>query len=183
MGRRWPWALAMTVLVVAGCGPAVGTSPGGGATASAPTTTARVGTDSVGATTPTRTFAGSSPAGSTRPPDATLAAEGGDRVVGQLGTYDWGDAGSDSPWLPGSPISTGAGEPLTVRIAGDVPIASWTARRTRGDATSDVAATAIGSGTSVIAFDAPPQGDWTIELVVRFVGGGSATYAWRVMAS
>ena len=36
------------------------------------------------------------------PPDAELAAEGGDPVTGQLGTYIWAGAGSDSPWLRGS---------------------------------------------------------------------------------
>ena len=45
-----------------------------------------------------------------------LAAEGGDPGQ-QLGTYIWGDGGSDGPWLPGAP-SRGAGEPLTC----DVPV-------------------------------------------------------------
>jgi hypothetical protein len=51
------------------------------------------------------------------PPAATLAVEGGDPVTGQLGTFTWGDGGSDSPWLPGSPIAVGTGEQLTVTIA------------------------------------------------------------------
>ena len=50
----------------------------------------------------------------TEPPAATLAVEGGDPVTGQLGTFTWGDGGSDSPWLPGSPIAVGTGEHLTV---------------------------------------------------------------------
>ena len=50
------------------------------------------------------------------PPAATLAADGGDPAVGQLGSYTWLDGGSDSPWLPGTPLTVGAGEPLTVTI-------------------------------------------------------------------
>ena len=38
---------------------------------------------------------------SAEPPAATLAAEGGDPVAGQLGSYTWAGGGSDSPWLPG----------------------------------------------------------------------------------
>ena len=56
----------------------------------------------------------------TEPPAASLAVEGGDPVTGQLGTFTWGDGGSDSPWLPGSPIAVGTGERLTVSIAGAV---------------------------------------------------------------
>ena len=52
------------------------------------------------------------------PPAAALAVEGGDPVTGQLGTFTWGDGGSDSPWLPGAPIAVGTGEQLTVSIAG-----------------------------------------------------------------
>src|SRR6266576_2728071 len=43
-----------------------------------------------------------------QPPSAALAADGGDPVVGQLGTYTWLDGGSDSPWLPGTTIAVGA---------------------------------------------------------------------------
>ena len=52
------------------------------------------------------------------PPDASLAAEGGDPVPGQLGTFTWAGGGSDSPWLPGTPITVGAGESLTVTLDG-----------------------------------------------------------------
>ena len=55
-----------------------------------------------------------SPATATEPPAASLAVEGGDPVTGQLGTFTWGDGGSDSPWLPGAPIAVGTGEQLTV---------------------------------------------------------------------
>ena len=64
-----------------------------------------------------------------RPARATLAAEGGDPVIGQLGSFTWGDGGSDSPWLPGAPITVGPASRLTVTLADGVAIASWSARR------------------------------------------------------
>ena len=45
-----------------------------------------------------------------------LAAEGGDPVAGQLGTYTWAGRRIGRPWLPGAPIAVGAGEPLTVTV-------------------------------------------------------------------
>src|SRR4051812_37540605 len=62
------------------------------------------------------------------PPAAALAVEGGDPVDGQLGTYVWGDGGSDSPWLHGALITVGAREPLSVALRPDQQIASWSAR-------------------------------------------------------
>ncbi len=118
-----------------------------------------------------------------RPPDATLAAEGGDPVVGQLGTYLWGAGGSDSPWLPGAPIVVGTGEPLLVRIAGDVPVASWRARRAPADDVTGVEARPSGDGGDVIGFAAPEPGAWTVEVTVQFRDGGSATYVWRLEVS
>ena len=46
-------------------------------------------------------------AGSADPPVASIGVEGGDPVVGQLGTYAWAGGGSSSPWLPGAPIAVG----------------------------------------------------------------------------
>ena len=57
----------------------------------------------------------SSPPSSWEPPVASLAAEGGDPVAGSLGSFTWGDGGSDSPWLAGAPITAGSGEQFTVR--------------------------------------------------------------------
>ena len=81
-----------------------------------------------------------------RPPDATLAADGGDGVAGQLGSYTWRGAGSDSPWLPGTPIAVGAGEPLTVRIGGRRPGRGVGGAAGAGRATSDVGAIPVGIG-------------------------------------
>ncbi len=115
------------------------------------------------------------------PPTASLAAEGGDPVVGQLGTFTWGDGGSDSPWLPGAPVAVGSREPLTVTLADGPPVSGWTARRVRAGATSPAGAVAVGSGSGPIAFDAPATGSWTVEVAVTFADGlGSAAYFWRL---
>ena len=66
--------------------------------------------------------AAAAPRVAAEPPAASLAVEGGDPVVGQLGSFTWGDGGSDSPWLPGAPIPVGAGERLTVAIADGVGV-------------------------------------------------------------
>lgn len=115
------------------------------------------------------------------PPSAALAAEGGDPVVGQLGSYTWGDSGSDSPWLPGSPIHVASGEPLTVSLGPDVPIAAWHARYVPAGAGDPAGAIRLGEGTGTPVFGAPAGGPWTVEVVIDFVGGqGTASYFWRL---
>jgi hypothetical protein len=115
------------------------------------------------------------------PPAAMLVAEGGDPVVGSLGSYAWGDAGSDSPWLRGALIRVGAGEPMTVAVADDVPVASWRARYAPSSASDPAGATALGGGVGLPTFAAPPDGSWTVEVHVTFAEGlGDATYFWRL---
>jgi len=117
----------------------------------------------------------------TEPPTASLAVEGGDPVTGQLGTFTWGDGGSDSPWLPGSPITVGTGERLTVTIAAPIGVATWSAKRIPEGATGGSGATGLGTGGPPIAFDAPDAGSWSVQVIVDFDGGlGSATYYWLV---
>jgi hypothetical protein len=120
----------------------------------------------------------------TEPPPASLAIEGGDPVTGQLGTFTWGDGGSDSPWLPGSPITVGTGERLTVTIAGPVGVATWSAKRVPEGATGGSGATgpiSLGTGGPPIAFDAPETGAWSVQVTVDYHGGiGTATYYWLV---
>lgn len=115
------------------------------------------------------------------PPDALLAAEGGDPVLGQSGTYVWGDGGSDSPWLPGAPIAVGAGEPLTVTLDPATAIESWSAVYVPATADGPAGAVRLGDGDGPPAFAAPGAGSWTMDLHVTFADGvGSARYAWRL---
>ena len=120
-------------------------------------------------------------AAATEPPAATLAVEGGDPVAGQLGTFIWGDGGSDSPWLPGSPIAVGTGERLTVALADGVGVATWSARRVPAGTTDGSGAVGLGTGGPPIVFEAPATGSWSVQVTVDFDGGlGSASYYWLV---
>jgi hypothetical protein len=120
-------------------------------------------------------------AGRDAPPDAALAAEGGDPVTGRLGTYLWLGTGSDSPWLLGAPLAVGAGEPLTLRLDPDADILAWTARSVPAGTQGPEGATTLAEGTGDPVFDAPGPGAWTVEVFVGFAGGaGEASYFWRL---
>ena len=125
------------------------------------------------------------PVGSTAigaaPPEASLAAEGGDPVAGQLGTYTWRGGGTDSPWLQGAPMTVGSAEPLTVSFEPPVDIASWQARSVAAGSAGPVGATALGEGSGQPTFTAPGPGAWTVEVHTSFAGDvGSASYFWRL---
>jgi hypothetical protein len=131
------------------------------------------------ASTPTEAPTRTAPAG--EPPIAWLSVEGGDPVAGQLGTFIWGDGGSDSPWLPGAPIAVGAREPATVTLDPLVPISSWRARYVPSTADGPDGALTIGNGIGPPAFLAPPAGTWTVEVHVVFADGlGDASYSWQL---
>ena len=118
------------------------------------------------------------------PPDASLAAEGGDPVTAQLGTFDWRETGSDSPWLPGAPIGIGAGEPLTVSLEPAVAIESWRARLVPATADGPAGAVVLGQGSGPLVFGAPAPGEWTVEVAVVFADAlGKASYFWRLEVS
>jgi hypothetical protein len=134
-------------------------------------------------TAPSSPAVSSAPSTRDGPPEAALAAEGGDPVVGQLGSYTWGDGGSDSPWLGGSPVRVGAGESLTLTLDPAVGIASWRARYVPADATDPAGAISLGEGTGPPSFPAPAGGPWTVEVAVDFAEGqGTASYFWRLDA-
>lgn len=165
----------LMVLVVAGCS-------SGGTQATSPTMpgvpTAQPGTP---APTPTATLEPAQTPAGDGPPAAQLTAEGGDPVTGQLGTYIWGDGGSDSPWLPGAPIAIGSGEPLSVTFQAPIAVATWWARSVPSSADGPDGASLLGEGTGDPAFGAPAAGSWTVEVHVEFDGGvGDASYFWRL---
>lgn len=115
------------------------------------------------------------------PPAASMAIDGGDPVEGELGTFTWGEGGSDSGWLQGSPIDVGAGETLAVTFDPAVPVESWTARYTRLGAADPSGATTLARGHGAPVFDPPPVGAWTVELRTTFAdAAGEAAYAWAV---
>jgi len=115
------------------------------------------------------------------PPDIALRVEGGDPVTGQLGTYTWGDGGSDAPWLPGAPLRIGAGEALVARVDPLVAISAWRAQVVPWDADGPAGGVQLGSGTGDPSFPAPDPGRWTVHLDVTYAAGlGSANYFWQV---
>jgi hypothetical protein len=119
----------------------------------------------------------------TPPPDATLQVEGGDPVIGELGSWSWMNAGSDAPYLPGYPIHVGKGERLIFAMVERVPIDSWQVRRVPPSSIpNDVGSVAMGEGTGdTIWFESPPEGTWAVSVEVWFAGTlGSAAYYWQV---
>ena len=117
----------------------------------------------------------------TGPPVAALAAEGGDATDGQLGTYTWGDGGSDAPWLPGERMAVGAGEPLTVTFRPATAIETWSARAVPASAEGPAGATSLGQGSGAPRFAAPGAGTWTVEVRAVFANAvGEASYFWQL---
>jgi hypothetical protein len=115
------------------------------------------------------------------PPTAALAVEGGDPTDGQLGTYTWGDGGSDAPWLPGARIVLGAGEPLTVTFRPETAIGTWSARSVPVSADGPAGARILGQGSGQPRFTAPGDGTWTMEVRVVFGNAeGTASYFWQL---
>ena len=160
--------LAVIVAVVGACaGGGVGSTDGPGL----PTATGPATAPSAAAT----------PADGSSPPDATLSAEGGDAVRGQLGSYTWSETGSDSPWLPGASVAVGVGERLTVGLVPTGATASWRARYVPATQDSAAGAVSLGEGPGAPEFTTPPAGTWTVEVQVEFPAGiGSASYYWRL---
>jgi len=169
---------AVVVAIVAACATVPTTVPASGRPAPSPAVTTPSMVAPTPLTAPVSTIA---PTARSEPPAASISVEGGDPVVGQLGTFTWGNGGSDSPWLPGSPIAVGSGERLTVTIADGVGMATWSARRVPAGTSDGSGAVVLGTGGPPIAFDSPPVGAWSVQLAVDFDGGvGSAWYYWLV---
>ncbi|MEX1170876.1 MAG: hypothetical protein WEE50_12105 [Chloroflexota bacterium] len=116
------------------------------------------------------------------PPAASIAVDGGDPVVGELGSFTWQNNGSASPWLDGNPIHVGSGETLTVTLAEAVAIETWTASRVQATTLDGSMAVGLGEGTvDPVAFAGPPPGTWSVNVNVWFVDNlGSASYYWLI---
>jgi hypothetical protein len=112
---------------------------------------------------------------------ARLAVEGGDPIEGQLGTYTWAGGGSDSPWLPGAPISAAPGEPMAIVLEPVVGVSAWRARIVPAGADGPAGAQVLAEGSGPPRFEAPGGGAWTLEVQLTFAeGSGAASYAWAL---
>ena len=116
------------------------------------------------------------------PPAASITVEGGDPVVGALGSFGWNNAGSDSPWLDGNPIHVGAGELLVFALAEPVAIETWQVSRVIPGDRDGTRAVGMGEGSGEpVTFVAPPSGPWSVSVSVLFADNlGSASYYWLV---
>lgn len=114
------------------------------------------------------------------PPAASIGVDGGDPVIGQLGSFGWKNSGSDAPWLDGNPIHVGSGERLTMALAEPVGIANWTASWKEPGYLSPSTPVDLGEGTGgPVSFTAPPIGTWSVSVSVWFADNlGSAVYYW-----
>ena len=189
-------AIVVATLLCAGCTSQPGTSTVATAATSTPSPTLASAAPGSPLPAPVATPASSPsvepsseppapPAGTpmAEPPAASLTVEGGDPVVGELGSFTWNNAGSDAPWLPGYPIHVGAGERLTFTMSGRVAIDTWQVSRVLPSAVpGGDGAVGIADGTGgVISFEAPPSGRWSVAVNVRFGdNGGDAVYYWAV---
>lgn len=136
---------------------------------------------SVASAPPPGATASAQPPGVDGPPTAWISVDGGDPVAGQLGSYTWGLAGSDAPWLRGAPITVGAGEAFRVVMDPVVGIAEWRARFVPYANDGPDGAVPLAAGVGEVAFAVPPTGEWTVELTVVFADRqGEARYAWAV---
>jgi hypothetical protein len=169
------------------CSGQVGVARSGTAASSGPTPAPSVAMDTAAPTTttgPEATSAAPSDGEVAGPPAASLAVEGGDPVEGRLGTYLWAGGGSDSPWLPGSPIAVGSSERLTMSFRPAIDVVSWRARYVPSTASDPAGARSLGEGTGPAHFEAPDAGSWTVEVHVDFAdGAGNASYFWLVTAN
>jgi hypothetical protein len=178
------------VLLVAACGgspgapsasaPATSVGPDAGATSGITASPPVSASPSLVATASAAAATASPLAG--EPPAATLAAADGSPADGALGSYTWGEAGSDSPWIVvrASDVVRGTG-PWSVAFTPDVPVAAWRAAWAPiADGTAGpIALTAGGSGA--ISFDGPTAGGpWSLRLEVEFEAAGRASWYWRV---
>jgi hypothetical protein len=119
-----------------------------------------------------------------QPPAAILAGDSmaGEPQVASLGTYTWGDQGSDAPWIVargGNEVK--AGTPLQVSLDPSMTPASWTARwaPVAGDGVGDVASSQDGSGSPSLLAPAA-TGWWSLQLEAHFGQGHSAVWYWRL---
>jgi len=188
-GRSAMWWLAsvlLTALVAMACstsgGSAIGSPTPAAVTPSASPVVAATPVASVPVMSPSIAAPSASSAQAGVPPSASMSAEGGDAVAGQLGSYTWAGGGSDSPWLPGSTIAVGAGEPLTVRLDPAIVVADWTATRVAAGTTDGSGAVSLAAAEGEpIRFIAPAVGTWSVQVQVRFGrGSDAAAYYWRL---
>ena len=119
--------------------------------------------------------------GLAEPPAAVLSVGTQAGVVGSLGSYVFGGTGSDSPWLPGEPVTVDAGAAVRIRFDPETAVETWSVRITEAADSTGRNAAPFRAGEGPVRFDAPSNGAWTIALEARFGNRvGDAVYYWRM---
>jgi hypothetical protein len=184
--RAWIGAITLTVALLVSACTAAGTSDlppplGASPSATAGETVAAPTAEPTPSIAPSPSAIASDPT-MPEPPAASLAVDGGDPVVGALGSFTWAGGGSDSPWLPGNPIRVGNGERFTLTLADPIGIDTWTASYVPAADVQSATSVGLAEGTGApVLFEVPPPGRWSVYVSVRFSDGlGSAAYFWLV---
>ena len=153
----------------AGSSPTVGASPAATPIASAQTTDGP---------TPVPTAALS------EPPMALLVGDRlpGEPAVGDLGSYTWGDEGSDAPWIVSDRGAFARpGTPVSITFDPSVEPPAWTVRWAPITAAGAGDVASASQGTDEVTFAVPDQaGAWSLQVEARFGTGHGATWYWRV---
>jgi hypothetical protein len=132
---------------------------------------------------PTTSPPGSPDLSSDSPPDAMLDGLSGPAAQGELGTYTWGDVGSDAPWIVGDPAGTArAGSTLVVDFLQPAEASGWHARWARVTA-GQAGDSSVGEDGAEAPMElaAPSEpGAWSLQLTASFGDGHTATWYWQV---
>jgi hypothetical protein len=119
-------------------------------------------------------------------PGAELSVDGGEPIPGELGTYVYGERGSDAPWLPATaldPVAAAPGAALEVKLSGGLGLAGGraifaAAADTEGTQPRGLEATSDGQRLRLVG---PPAGSWVLSVEVDYPDGlGSGAYFWRL---
>lgn len=123
------------------------------------------------------------------PPDAVLSLPDGKQQAGALGSYFYGGAAADAPWLPARVLPKLEAQPGSVLVLAvpTLEFVSWGARYAdAADEDADVINPLAsggdgGAALSEVTLPAPPRGSWVLAVQLYFADEeGDATYYWHV---
>lgn len=185
---RRPALLAAIVVaaLVAGCGTSAPPRLGGPSVLPAsPSPVAASGSAEAASASPRSADPAPVPtAALSEPPEAMLSGETlpGEPAVGDLGSYTWGEEGSDAPWIVSDRGAVAKpGTPVGVTFTPIVAPPAWTVRWAPISAGGAGEVASAAQGTGQVVFTVPDTaGPWSLQLDARFGTGHGATWYWRV---
>ena len=117
------------------------------------------------------------------PPAAVLMPIDADEVPGELGGFTWLGTGSGAPWLvPPPDEAVHESGPYAVRFSPPLLVERWDAAWAPvADGTAGAVAGAEQGGMGPVILEGPDRpGTWSLQVDVRFAGGGRCAYYWRL---